>query len=183
MTISPSSSTSWNLNDYFTQQLHFLKPILRKYSHSVEGYTRKKVHHNPCLETTQIWSNWRVVEQLWHIHTMEGYVAVKIVRQISMYRNGNLSMIRCFKWGKTQMAKEQEYLTCNKWHSQEWHSCMSCIILGTLVFHPRKQIYFSPTKTTLLWRIYNPLYFLHTLQSILFLIHTSDGKRNHQQDK
>ena len=112
---------------------------------------------------------------------MEGYVAVKIVRQISMYRNGNLSIIRCFKWGKTQMAKEQEYLTCNKWHSQEWHSCMSRIILGTLIFHPRKQICFSPTKTTLLWRIYNPLYFLHTFQSILFLIHTSDGKRNHQQ--
>ena len=132
------------------------------------------VYISECLETTQIWNNGGVVEQLWHIHTMEGYVAVKIVRQISMYRNGNLSMINCVKWGKTQMAKEQEYLTCNKWHSQEWHSCMSCIILGTLVFHPRKQICFSPKETMLLWRIYSPPCFIYTL------LH---GKGNHQQNK
>lgn len=91
---------------------------------------------------------------------MEGHVTLKLCGRSLCTEMEMHPQYIVLSLEKNQMAKEQGYLTHNRWHSHVRHSCMSCIILGTL--------YFSPKKTDL-----NAI--MENLQSTLFYflyIHT-----------
>lgn len=80
-----------------------------------------------------------------------------------MRRNGNTDAIECV-WGKNQMAKEQGCLTHNRWQSHVWQSCVSCIILGTLSFTPKK------TRSECCYGESSISFLTHTYTYLLFIM-------------